>query len=156
MLTEQIKATFKDATGKLTGQKKREFTAQVALDYFEGLARRAEQALGWDRVSVQRGLDSLKSGVAYSDNDQARGRKKVAVLLPNLAQDIGKLVEGEAQADPKLQTSFRYLKVSAQAVRDKLITEKGYRDGDLPCRQTIGEVLNRLGYRLRKLSRPSP
>lgn len=36
MLTEQIKATFKDAARKLTGQEKREFTAQVALDYFEG------------------------------------------------------------------------------------------------------------------------
>lgn len=75
--------------------------------------------------------------------------------MPNLAQDIGALVEGDAQADPKFQTSFRYLKVSAQAVRDQLIAEKGYRDEDLPCRQTIGEVLNRLGYRLRKRSRPS-
>lgn len=156
MLTEQIKATFKDAARKLTGQKKREFTAQVALDYFEGSARRAERALGWDRVSIQRGLDSLKSGVDYRDNYQARGRKKVETLLPNLSQDICELVEGDAQADPKFQTSFRYLKVSAQAVRDQLIAEKGYRDEDLPCRQTIGEVLNRLGYRLRKPSRPSP
>jgi len=48
MLTEQIQVTFKDAARKLTGQKKREFTAQVALDYFEGSARRAERALGWD------------------------------------------------------------------------------------------------------------
>ena len=37
MLSDQIKATFKDAARKLTGPKKREFTAQVALDYFDGL-----------------------------------------------------------------------------------------------------------------------
>ena len=150
MLTEQVKATFKDAARKLTGQKKREFTAQVALDYFDGSARKTERALGWDRVSIQRGLDSLRTGIAYPDNYQARGRKKTEALLPNLEQDIRELVEGESQADPKFQTSFGYLKVSAQAVRDQLILEKGYEDEVLPCRQTIGDILNRLGYRLRK------
>lgn len=66
MLTEQVKATFKDAARKLTGEKKRAFTAQVALDYFNGSARRTERSLGWDRVMVQRGLDSLESGIAYA------------------------------------------------------------------------------------------
>jgi ABC-type transporter Mla subunit MlaD len=155
MLTEQIKATFKDAARKLTGQKKREFTAQVALDYCEGSARQTERALGWDRVSIQRGLDSFKSGTDYEDNYSARGRKKVETWLPNLAPDIDELVQGDVQADPKFQTPFGYLKVTAQGVRDQLIAEKGYVDEELPCRQTIGEVLNRLGYRLRKPSRPS-
>lgn len=155
MLTEQVKASFKDAARKLTGEKKRLFTAQVALDYFDGSARKTERALGWDRFSIQKGLDSLKSGIPYADNYQARGRKKTEELLPDLDQDIRDLVDGEAQADPKFQTSFRYLKVSAQAVRDKLIVEKGYEDEELPCRQTIGDILNRLGYRLRKPSRPS-
>lgn len=155
MLTEQVKATFKDAARKLTGEKKRAFIAQVALDYYDGSARKTERALGWDRVSIQRGLDSLKTGIPYQDNYQARGRKKTEEILPNLEQDIRELVDADAQTDPKFQTTFRYLKVSAQAVRDKLILEKGYADDTLPCRQTIGDILNRLGYRLRKRSRPS-
>jgi Rhodopirellula transposase DDE domain len=76
-------------------------------------------------------------------------------LLPNLAQDIHELVDGKAPADPKFQTTFQYLKVSAQAVRDQLMLEKGYQDEELPSRQTIGEILNRMGYRLRKHSKPS-
>ena len=155
MLTEQVKATFKDAARKLTGEKKRAFIAQVALDYYDGSARKTERALGWDRVSIQRGLDSVRTGIPYQDNYRARGRKKTEEILPNLEQDIRDLVDGDAQADPKFQTTFRYLKVSAQAVRDKLILEKGYADETLPCRQTIGDILNRLGYRLRKRSRPS-
>lgn len=150
MLSDKIKATFKDAAYKLTGPKKRAFTAQVALDYFEGSARKTERALGWDRVSIQRGLDSLESGIPYADNYSARGRKKTEELLGNLEQDIRELVEGEAQADPKFQTTFRYLKVSAREVRDQLILQKGYADEGLPSRQTIGEILNRLDYRLRK------
>lgn len=156
MLTEQVKATFKDAARKLTGEKKRAFIAQVALDYYDGSARKTERALGWDRVSIQRGVDSLRTGIPYQDNYQARGRKKTEDILPTLEQDIRDLVDGDAQADPKFQTTFRYLKVSAQAVRDKLILEKGYADETLPCRQTIGDILNRLGYRLRKRSRPNP
>ena len=122
----------------------------MALDYFDGSARKTERELGWDRVSVQRGLDSLKTGIEYVDNYSARGRKKSEERLPELAQDIRELVDEQAQADPKFQTPFRYLKVSAQAVRDQLIVEKGYEDEALPCRQTIGDILNRLGYRLRK------
>ncbi|NEP91454.1 MAG: hypothetical protein F6K18_34290 [Okeania sp. SIO2C2] len=155
MLTDQIKATFKDAARKLTGQKKREFTAQVALDYFDGSARKTETAIGWDRRSIQRGLDSLRTGISYQDNYQARGRKKIEEILPNLSEDIRVLVDGEAQIDPTFGSEFRYLKVSAQAVRDALITQKGYTDEALPSRQAIGRLLNRLGYRLRKPSKQS-
>lgn len=155
MLTDQIKATFKDAARKLTGQKKREFTAQVALDYFDGSARKTETAIGWDRRSIQRGLDSLRTGISYQDNYQARGRKKIEEILPNLSEDIRVLVDGEAQIDPTFGSEFRYLKVSAQAVRDALITQKGYTDEALPSRQALGRLLNRLGYRLRKPSKQS-
>ncbi|MEL6940031.1 MAG: hypothetical protein AAFO84_12640 [Cyanobacteria bacterium J06598_1] len=85
MLTDQVKATFKDAARKLTGGKKRAFTAQVALDYFEGSARKTERALGWDRVSIQRGLDSLETGIPYVDNYQARGSKKTEELQTTLS-----------------------------------------------------------------------
>lgn len=114
MLSDQIKATFKDAARKLTGQKKREFTAQVALDYFDGSARKTEAVMGWDRRSVQRGLNSLRTGIAYQDNYQARGRKKIEDVLPSLAKDIQDLVDGDAQVDPTFGSEFRYLKVSAQ------------------------------------------
>lgn len=155
MLTDQIKKTLKDAARKLTGEKKRAFTAQVTRDYFDGSARKAERFMGWDRFSIQRGLDTIESGVPYEDNYRLRGRKKSEDILPNLAPDIRALVDGHAQADPKFQSTFQYLRVSAQAVRDALIEQKGYSDEELPSRQAIGRLLNRLGYRLRKRSKPS-
>ncbi|MEM6434442.1 MAG: hypothetical protein AAF773_11415 [Cyanobacteria bacterium P01_D01_bin.115] len=57
--------------------------------------------------------------------------------------------------DPKFKTSFQYARVSARALRGALIVGKGYRDEELPSRQAIGRLLNRLGYRLRQRSRPS-
>lgn len=154
-LTEAVKATFKDAARKLTGAEKRAFTAQVALDYFEGSARKTERAMGWGRVSIQRGLDTGATGKPYVDNYRARGRKPMEVILPNLVDDIHDLLDGQTQVDPKFKTSFQYTRVSARAVREALIADQGYSDEELPSRQAIGRLLNRLGYRLRKRSRPS-
>ncbi|QDZ38748.1 hypothetical protein FRE64_12790 [Euhalothece natronophila Z-M001] len=149
-LNEQFKRTLKDAARKLTGEKKRVFVAQVCLDYFQGSARRTERQMGWGRVCVQRGLDHLERGISYQDKYQERGRKKSEENLPNLGKEIRDLVEEQSQADPKFQTTFQYSRMSAQAVRNALIREKGYSDEQLPTRQTIGAMLNRLGYRLKK------
>ncbi|VEP16891.1 conserved hypothetical protein [Hyella patelloides LEGE 07179] len=32
----------------------------------------------------------------------------------------------------------------------QLISSKGYAEKELPTRQTIGDILNRMGYRLKK------
>jgi len=155
-LSASVKATFKDAAHKLTGAKKRAFTAQVALDYFDGSARKTERAMGWGRLSIQRGLDTLATGEPYPDNYRARGHKPIEVVLPHLVDDIHHLLEGQTQVDPTFQTAFQYARVSARAVRAARMAEKGYSDEALPSRQAIGRLLNRLGYRLRKPSKPSP
>lgn len=153
MLDEKLKATLKDASRKLTGFKKRAFMAKATEDYFDGSARKAETYLGWKRHTVQLGLHERRTGLVCVDNYRARGRKKTEALLPQLTTDIHELVEGKAQADPDLKTTFAYTKVSAQSVLTALITEKGYSEAELPCRQTMGTILNRLGYRLKKLKK---
>ncbi|WP_088894916.1 ISAzo13-like element transposase-related protein [Leptolyngbya ohadii] len=156
MLNDTIKATFKDAAQKLTGHRKRDFMAKVAEDYFEGSARKTETALGWNRDSVQLGLHERRSGILCVDNYRARGRHKSEAVLSNLERDIRSLADGQAQADPKFQSPFLYARISAKAVREALIAQKGYDESDLPSRQTIGAILNRLGYRLKKHKKSNP
>ena len=150
MLDEQVKATLKDAARKLSGPKKRAFSAKVTEDYFDGSARKAETHLGWNRKSIELGLHERRSGFTCQDNYAARGNQKTEAKQPELAAAIRALVDGQAQADPQMKTTMCYVKVSAQSVRDALIAEKGYADEDLPLRQTMGEMLNRMGYRLKK------
>ncbi len=98
-------------------------------------------------------LDSLReeeTGIICQDNYRARGRKKTEILQPMLEADIKSLVDSQAQADPKFQSNFYYARISARAVREKLISFKGYEDSLLPSRQTIGDILNRMGYILKK------
>jgi hypothetical protein len=81
MLSEAVKATFKDAAQKLTGNRKRDFMAKVAEDYLEGSARRAETLFGWNRHSVQLGLHERRTGIACVDAYTARGRHNPHLLL---------------------------------------------------------------------------
>ena len=152
-LDEKVKSTLKDAAKKLTGPKKRSFMAKAAEDYFDGSARKAESYLGWKRQAVQLGLHERRTGLVCVDNYRARGAKKTEVRLPELETDIHALLLDKCHADPKLKTPFQYTKVTAQSVLDALVSERDYDEGDLPCRQTMGTLLNRLGYRLKKHKR---
>lgn len=156
MLDDKIKATLKDAARKLSGHRKRDYMAKVAEDYFDGSARKTETVLGWNRESVQLGLHERRSGIICVDHYRARGRHKSEAVLTNLESDIRTLVDVQAQADPKFQSTFLYARISAAAVREALIDEKGYDESDLPSRQTIGAILNRMGYRLKKHKKSNP
>ena len=164
MLSEKWKSTLKKAAQKLTGFKKRAFMAEVTEDYFDGSPRKAETYLGWSRQAIRltarsanaTGLKERETGIICVDNYQARGRKKTEEILANLPEDIKSLIETYSQADPKFQSTFAYAKVSGRAVREALINDCGYSSEELPCRQTIGEILNRMGYRLKKHKRSNP
>ena len=152
-LTEQQIATIKDAAGKLTGAKRRAFQAQVTLDYLDGSARRAERLFGWYHKTVELGLHELRTGITCLDNFSARGNRKTEEKLPQLEHDIRSLAEPESQQDPKFQSPFQYTRMTAKGMRQSLIEKKGWNDEDLPCENTIGNILGRLGYRLRRVQK---
>lgn len=153
MLDDKLKSTLKDAARKLTGPKKRAFMAKVVEDYFDGSARKAETYLCWKRQTVRLGQHERLSGLTCVDNYQARGRKKTEEKQPQLAEDIHELVAEQTQADPQLKSGMAYTKVTAGGVLEALVTEKGYDKSKLPARQTMGTILNRLDYRIKKHKR---
>jgi hypothetical protein len=155
-LPEHTLKTIRQAARLLTGPKRRRFQAQVALDYLDGNARRAERVFGWGRQTVQLGLQELRTGITCLDRYTARGRHTTEEDHPQLARDIRDLVEPHTQGDPTSPSSFAYTRITAQAVRRALIERKGYRDEDLPCERTLRTLLNRLGYRLRHVQKTRP
>ena len=70
-----------------------------------------------------------------------------------MKDDIIALAEPQSQTDPKFQTLFKYTRITAKRMRIALMTEKGWQDKDLPCEKTIGNILNRSGYRLRRVQK---
>ncbi len=155
-ISGRIRSIIKSAAAKLSGVNKRVYIAEVAIEFCDGNARKAERVFGWGRETINKGMRELQTGIPCQDNYSARGNKKTEEKIPQLAEDIREIADPKSQADPHLKNTFAYTRITAKAVRQALIDQKGYSDDQLPCENTIGEILNRLGYRLRRVQKAKP
>ena len=154
-LTDDTRAAVLRAAQLLTGHKRRRYQAEVTHTYCNGSARRAETTFGWGRDAVRPGLGELRTGIRCLDAYHLRGRHKAEDDCPELADHIRRVVDPHAQADPKLQTPLAYTRLTARAVRDALLRVDALA-GKVPGRQAVGDILNRLGYRLRSVLKTRP
>jgi hypothetical protein len=155
-LTAELIPLLQDAANKLKGSDRRTFMAQVVQALGSGGQCRAERALGWCRETIRKGQHELVSGFACLAAFNQRGRKKVEAHLPHLLEDLRQIVDSQSQVDPTLQSERLYTRLSAAAVRQALIAQKGYAAATLPTLQTLGAKLNALDYQLKPLAKTQP
>ena len=55
-----------------------------------------------------------------------------------------------------MKSSLTYTRITGKALRKALIDEKGYNDKDLPCENTLINMLNRMGYNLKRVLKSKP
>ncbi len=146
---------FQLAAQQLTGHHRRLFQAQVCLTLCDGNPRLAERRFGWGRHTVAKGLRETQSGVPCPDSPGQRGARRSEDKNPQLAADIRALVEPQTYADPELKSCRRYSNLSAAEVRAAL-TVRGYHEDDLPSERAMRDILNRLGYRLKRVQKGKP
>jgi len=152
-LTPKVIETIRHAAR--TGLKRRAFEARVSLDYLGGDPRLTETVFGWSRHTVAKGIREFNSGQTIADAPRAF-KPKTEDADPQLARDMIELVEPDSQTDPKFQGLFKYTRLTAQAVREKLIEHKNYTSDALPHESTIGNMLDRLGYKMRRVLKAKP
>lgn len=155
-LSEAFKVTVIEAAKNLPGSQRRLFMARTVRALGEGGQRRAEAELGWNRVTLRKGMHELTSGITCCDNFASRGRRRAEEHLPNLLRDIKDIVTSQSQADPRFRTLRLYTRLTAEEVRRQLIATKGYRDGELPKTRTIRSKLNDLGFHPTKVLKCLP
>jgi hypothetical protein len=142
-----LKDLLEEAVSSLKGHAKRLFMARTVRDVFEGVAYRAEQEFGWNRVTIRKGLHELASGIECVDGRKwATGRKPAEAHLPNLLSDIRDLLDSQSHTDARFRTHRLYTRMSVAEVRRQLQSKKGYRDEELPSEETLRCKVNRLGY----------
>jgi hypothetical protein len=153
---ERYMQLIRSAAQRLTGYERRSFVAEVTEKLCDGNPRQSERLFGWGRETASVGIHERDSGICCQESFGQRGRKRTEHNHPELIKHIRELVEPQAQADPKLKNTFAYTLLTAQALRDALIAQKGYRSEDLPSARTLQDILNRLGYRLRRIQKTKP
>lgn len=116
----------------------------------------AEEALGWNRVTIRKGQAEMRTDQPVEERCETRGRRRVEERLPNLLEDIRAIVEPTGQTDPTFRSTRIYSPLTAEEIRRRLITQCGYRDAELPCLRTLRNKLNALGFPLRKVRKCRP
>ena len=152
-ITPGIRDMLNETRETLSGYTRRHFMAQVTETMLDASPMRAEKELGWNRVTLAKALDELRGGFCFIDHYHLRGRKRAEDHLPTLLDDLHKLAERHSQTDPTFRTTRQYTRLTATALRQQLIEEKGYTDEELPTEQTIRTKLNDMGYSLKRVKK---
>ena len=148
-------ALIRSAARRLKGHQRRLFMAEVTTHLCEGSARQAERRFGWGRNAVQTGLHEAQGRIRCVDHVTAKGPNRREDKNPRLAMDIRAIVEPRTQADPERKSSRRYANLSAAEVRQALI-DAGHAVESFPSERTMRDILNRMGYRLKRLQKGKP
>ena len=149
-------ADLRLAAAHMSGAKRRAFQAEMAEQYCAGNPRQAERVFGWSRETVEVGLAERRTGIACVGGQAAfSGRKRWEEHHPQAAEALRALAEAQAQQDPTFRTPLAYTRLTAKAAVAALRAQ-GFAKKDLPAPSTMATILNRLGFRLRKVLKAKP
>ena len=149
-------ADLRLAASQMSGPTRRAFEAEMTLKYCGGTPLLAETLFGWGRHTVALGLAERRTGIICLGAQAAfSGRKRWEDLYPQVAAALRQLADAHAQQDPTFRTSVTYTRLTAQAAL-KALRAQGYREAQLPSPSTMAAVLNRMGFRLRKVVKAKP
>lgn len=152
---EKTIETIKAVSKKLTGAARREFQADVTRDHCHGSPRFARELFGWNPDTILKGIAERESNSTIVDRKRS-GRPAYSEILGTLQADIRSLVDPNSQTHPTFETNFRYTRMTAKAVLEALVREKGYKIEELPALSTMRELLGKMGYRLRRVQKTKP
>jgi hypothetical protein len=144
------------AASKLTGAKRRSFQAEMTLKYCQGRSRLAESVFGWGRENVELGMNEKRTGITCVGSQSGfSGTKRWEERYPDVATKLKELAESHAQQDPTFETTLAFTRLTAAAAISQL-KQLGVEAEQIPAPSTMAEILNRMGYRLRKVVKAKP
>lgn len=144
------------AASRMSGFQRRGFMAEMSSKYCAGSPRLTETVFGWSRDAVETGLGEQRAGIrCLGFQSNCCGNKPWEEKHPEIAEFLCQIAEDHAQQDPTFQSTIAFTRLTAQSALNALL-EAGFSRSDLPSLSSMAEILNRLGYRLRKVVKAKP
>jgi hypothetical protein len=131
---------------------RRSAMGDVTLSILDGKPRVAEDVFGWNRATVELGMNEFRTKILCVNDLSARHKPKAEEKDPRLLADIIEIMDPHSQAEPRLRTTLLYTNITAKAVYNALV-QKGWPEETLPTVRTISNVLERHNYRLRTVTK---
>jgi hypothetical protein len=116
----------------------------------------AEALFGWGRQTVALGLAERRTGMmCLGAPSTFSGPTRWEEQHPQGAPALRQLAEAHAQQDPTFRTSLSSTRLTAQAAL-KALRDQEYGEAQWPSPRTMAEVVNRMGFRWRKVVKAKP
>ena len=97
----------------------------------------------------------VKDNLEVNYNKNKCGRKKVAEKYPQLEEDIRTIIKEHTYTDSHFQTEQLFCNLTINQVMDDLLKIEKYKKGFI-SRSSLGNLLNKMGYNLKKVKRNKP
>ena len=131
---------------------RRSAMGDVVISLLNSKARTAEDVFGWNRSTVELGMNEFKSKILCVNDLSTRKKPKAEEKEPRLLDDIIEIMTPNSEAESRLRTTLLYTNMTARAVYDCLL-HKGWSEEELPTVRTISNILERHEYRLRTVAK---
>ena len=158
-ISEKLEKMYKNQLKNIKNEKnrivKKKMIGNLMLDVGGRCISAIAKTLGCSRKYVKKCYDFVKEGCIEQTKFEFRGRKRITVIYPNLENDITKIIENSLSIDPKFKTEKQYVNMTVKKIKNKLIETKKYEEKSF-CNNTLNNILNEMGYGLKKVKKTKP
>jgi hypothetical protein len=155
-ITQKQMEMMERTKSMLRGRDRRLFMGSVAKAHGRGAAMFLHQQLGWDPMTLRKGLRELDGTEATPAELRKRGRKPAEEKHPELEAYLRAMGEGSSQTDPTFRTTQLYRRLTGAEARRRLIQEHGYKPEAVPSERSLRRKLSALGFKPRRVAKSKP
>ena len=113
------------------------------------------KAIGSCRKYVKKCANIVKNKLLIKSNKNKCGRRKTTDKYPELKQDITKIMDNNAYTDPHFEKEELISNLTIDEIMVKLLKTGKYQDKFI-SRSSLANLLNKIGYNLKKVKRNKP
>lgn len=158
-IAEKLEKFYKNQIENIKNEKNRESKVRqigaLVLDVGGRCISAIANATGCCRSFVKKCYLIVKNNLEIKSNKNQCGRNKITEKYPELKNDIEKVIEGKLYTAPHFENEQLFCSLTIDEVMQQLLNLGKY-NAKFISRSSLGELLNKMGYSLKKVKRNKP
>ena len=158
-ISQKLEKCYKNQIENIKNEKNYEFKIKqigaLVLDVGGRCISTISTAIGCCRAFVKKCYIKVRDKLEIKSNKNRCGRKKITEKYPELKNDIRKIIEEKLYTDPHFQTEHLFCSLTVDEIMRKLLNLGKYQPKFMG-RSSLANLLNKMGYNLKKVKRNKP
>ena len=158
-IPQKLEKCYRNQIENIKSEKNREAKVKqigsLVLDVGGRCISAIAKMTGYCRKFVKMCFIIVKNNLEINYNKNKCGRKKITEKYPQLEEDIRIIIKEHTYTDPHFQTEQLFCNLTINQVMDALLKIEKYKKGFI-SRSSLGSLLNKMGYNLKKVKRNKP